>query len=67
MCPRSKSGNFNCPRDPILNTWIIKDDGFTEGEHGGLLCRVSPLIINSLHGTQYTLYIIFACFSHRKS
>ena len=37
MCPRSKSGEFHCPIDPTLNTWIVKDDGFTEGEHGGLL------------------------------
>ena len=32
MCPRSKSGKFHCPLDPTLNTWIVKDDGFTEGE-----------------------------------
>ena len=33
MCPRSKSGEFHCPLDPTLNTWIVKYDGFTEGEH----------------------------------
>ena len=36
MCPRSKSGEFHCPFDPTLNTWIIKDAGFTEGEHDGM-------------------------------
>ena len=33
LCPRSKSGKLHCPLDPTLNTWIIKESGFTEGEH----------------------------------
>ena len=65
MCPRSKNGNFNCPLDPTLNTWIVKDDGFTEGEHGGLLCKVSSLIIKLT--TLNTILTVYVCFSHRKS
>ena len=37
MCPQSKSGEFHCPLDPTLNTWIVKDDGYTEGEYDGSL------------------------------
>lgn len=55
MCPRSKSGEFHCPLDPTLNTWIVKDDGFTEGEHGGLYSRPpnKRKYMNSLYGTRY--------------
>lgn len=31
MCPRSISGKLYCPVDPQLLTWLIRDDGYTEG------------------------------------
>ena len=31
MCERQRSGDFKCPTDPYLNTWIIKSQGYTEG------------------------------------
>ena len=39
MCPRSKSGELQCPLDPTLNTWIIKESGFTEGKHNIMWCK----------------------------
>jgi predicted alpha-1,2-mannosidase len=34
MCERQRSGDFKCPIDPYLNTWIIKSQGYTEGNAG---------------------------------
>ena len=31
MCPRDRHGKFHCPLDPSLNSWMIKNDGYTEG------------------------------------
>ena len=31
MCPRDRQGKFHCPLDPSLNTWVIRQDGYTEG------------------------------------
>ncbi len=31
MCPRSISGKLNCPVDPLLQAWLLKENGYTEG------------------------------------
>eukprot|EP00118_Oscarella_pearsei_P026501 m.809 g.809 ORF g.809 m.809 type:complete len:745 (+) comp4904_c0_seq1:2-2236(+) len=31
MCPRRRNGTFNCPLNPNLNEWLIKNHGYTEG------------------------------------
>lgn len=31
MCPHDRQGQFHCPLDPSLNTWVFKQDGYTEG------------------------------------
>ena len=31
FCPRSISGKLDCPVDPLLQVWLLKEDGYTEG------------------------------------
>ena len=31
MCPRSTFGELDCPVDPVLQVWLFKGDGYTEG------------------------------------
>ena len=31
LCPRSASGKYQCPLDPVSREWIVKDTGYTEG------------------------------------
>lgn len=31
MCPRSITGELHCPVDPLLQEWLVKEAGYTEG------------------------------------